>query len=1214
MKLLELQRASAGSGKTYSLAKKFLWYFLTIPVRKDDDTAGPDMMDVDDEEVQNPTAAGVPRRLRTDAEIRDSLSHILAVTFTNKATNEMQQRIVEKLFVLAYPDLRPDKSKAPDYQDEFRAALGVPVAKLTHAARVGLWALLENYSDFHVSTIDSFFQQVLRTFAYETDLNDSFGLELDSDMLSAVSVNATFEDIDTGDSSDEVKFWLNLIMNDGRARGGTSWNIFQSGDKEVGKGFKNAASPYEGIINALKQLDSEEFKQLRDEIEKYFTPDPENPRPRFSEIFRHIDHHYRQKLKEPYDRMMAAARRLKSVDKERDLSVLHRYLSGHIRKALLSRVDRKPGSTDSFAVLKDKVFDDARKKGGIAADLAALVGDDYVEMREAREEWLAILDSAEYMQWKVYRDNMPYMGLLSEVMNKRREWLQNNNAVELAETNTLLVKITENDDAPFIYERLGTQLDHFLIDEFQDTSKLQWVNLKPLLRESLSRGMENLLIGDPKQSIYRFRNADPSLITHAVQAQLAGVFTSGSAPDQNTNWRSDRNVVQFNNDLFTFLADRLTNPATVAAGGLDFRDLYSNVAQNIKREEETGYVEIYFLPPKSSPRKKKGAEAEIEVAQPTGPDELQWTRDRVLELLNRGYAMGDIAILVNKGSEGEAIVASFTEYNAMASDGMPKLEFVSEQSLKVGSALSVQIILNLLETIGKGVNPVVRTGEERDRRGVADWGDVSANYRLFAMRNPNMNPAEALDAMLGGAGDMNAVEGMLAEMQAVTLPALVEGIAATFLTPEMRHNDAPFIAAFQDYVLEFCESHSADIPSFLTWWKKAGIKKSISSPEGMNAINIMTIHKSKGLEFPCVIMPYSTYEFNTSGNGLEWRWVKPQNVFTGGYQLPPYLPVAMTEDVLGTTHAPLYNRYIDMVTMDTLNKLYVGFTRAKNELYVYTKMQKSGADYGFGELLKKHLEVGAETEAHYGHKYEVAPTLIERQKAAEAKKKEQEKQKEKDEKDEKNEKEDAADTSKAVTMTLPEYTARITPDFLKYKKEGEEAEDGATDGATDGAEDEAEIGVAHPREEDPRSEGNLLHAAMERVVVAADVPKAFERLYRRGKIDRRRMLELQEELIGYLDDPDIKERGWFSGDWQVLNERSLIEESRGALCRPDRIMISPEGDAVVVDYKFGDHINVKAYYLQMSEYLRILRETGRYRTVRGYIWYVRRRHIESVWR
>lgn len=219
----------------------------------------------------------------------------------------------------------------------------------------------------------------------------------------------------------------------------------------------------------------------------------------------------------------------------------------------------------------------------------------------------------------------------------------------------------------------------------------------------------------------------------------------------------------------------------------------------------------------------------------------------------------------------------------------------------------------------------------------------------------------------------------------------------------MRRRDAPFIAAFQDIVLEYCESRPSDIASFLQWWERRGIKASISSPEGMDAVNVMTIHKSKGLEFPCVVIPFAQCSFLTAPKGkTEWRWVRPEAVELTGRELPPYLPVDTSSDMEGTSHEREYRTYIDMVTMDSLNKLYVGFTRAVHELYVFCTEGKKSDALSTSVMLRDFMEADAnETRMTAGVPYQHSPV----------KRKQEE----------------------CPVGTVSDYTARVTPDFLRYR-------------------------------------------------------------------------------------------------------------------------------------------------------------------------------------
>lgn len=1125
---MELRRASAGSGKTFNLARKFLWYYLTIAV-EGDHGGGEDW----DEE-------GSPRRLRTDAELRDSLSHILAVTFTNKATGEMQQRIVEKLFLLAFPSVVGNGS--PDYQKDFCDELSISEEQLAHAARVGLYHLLENYSDFKVSTIDSFFQQVLRTFAYEVDLDDSFGLELDSDMLTASALEATFQDIDQAACNSEVFYWLSKMMGGKRGTSG-QWNIFKSVPTETKN--NNGGDPYSAVIGAMNRLESEEFKKIRPQMEEYFEKNPN-----FSALYEHLEAKYSSILREPFVRMQKAAQKLRALGDEAYFKQLHGHIHGHINKALALTFNKKPTNSDNgkFAPAKLDSIEKRRKQFPEEVDAVLPL---YEVFSEAYTEWMAAFSNPDYAHWGAYRDKFPYLGLMSVLLKKRAEYLELNNCVELSETNSLLHQIIGEEDTPFIYERLGSHLNHYLIDEFQDTSDMQWRNLRPLLLESLSRGKENLLIGDAKQSIYRFRNADASLISEKVERQMPSVYTTGSTAGENKNWRSDREIVEFNNDLFMRLAQDLTQEE-----GENFVRLYENVIQATSEKKPKGYVEVRFEEVKS--KKEKGEEEEEEEVDLSIPR-------RINELRSRGYALSDIAILVRKNDQAESVINTLVEYNSTCAEVEETIEFVSEESLKIARARSVQVVLTVLESIGRGTLPEIREEGGEKHSTVADMKDIANSLRMYMMQHPGEDPAKALDSFLASDVDATPVMQMLAEMQAVTLPALVEGVAATFLTQEMRTVDAPYLAAFQDCVLEYCESYSPDIYSFLEWWNRVGKRRSITSPEGVDAVNILTIHKAKGLEYPCVILPFVGGNFGVDGSKSEWRWVEPRMVEPdeGMGELPPFLPVSTDKSIENTEHAGLLREYNDQSAMDNLNIYYVAFTRAVNELYITVHPKNSKTPNSVYNMMRTALEAEGQQEVVFGEKYSVAPTKIKREKEQ--------------------------DTAGEDVKVLTEYSSRITPDFLRYHEE-EVPDVVVVEGIV--------------VDDDPRSEGNLMHAVMERVEMVSDLDRAVMKLYRKGLIPSDRKDAIRDFLYERLSDPAIQELGWFEGKYEVLNERVIVRGGRSER-RPDRIMISPEGDVIVLDYKFGEQDKTGKYMRQVREYVSLLKSTGAYRSVTGYLWYLR---------
>lgn len=1144
---LELHRASAGSGKTYALAKKFIYYFLTV--REENG----------------------PRRLRTRAELSDSLRHILAVTFTNKATNEMQQRIVEKLDALA--NYREGQKKLPDYMKDFAKDLGVTFPEIARVARDAIRILLENYSEFQVSTIDSFFQLVLRTFAYETDLNDSYSIELDSEFLGKIGVDSILSDIEEGKAGEDVRIWINMLMERTRGKGNV-WNIFQKRESKSAD-----ESPYSSLLNAIKRLETEEFKSIRDEMELYFERMTNLP-----ELYDFLRDRYEGALESACNKMKESALRLLEAGVDEGVKDIASFAE-HARKVLNTVYDRVPDykTKDKFTPVDvdgNKAYQGRKAKNPEAYGFAEPL---YREMVGRFTDWLEVMNSRQYRQWKLYDRNFPYLGLMAVSLRKRREYLEENNSVELAETNALLRRIIGEDDAPFIYERLGARLNHFLIDEFQDTSRLQWENLRPLLSESLGRGNENLLIGDAKQSIYRFRNADPSLIVHRVEDEFDGVRTLGNVPAENTNWRSDRMIVDFNNRLFQFLSDSIANALEGEENRMDFRNLYENVVQKINAEGNHGYVQIEYIPKETTAALEKVSASTDEEIDSKGVI-LRRSVDLVNELLGRGYRMGDIAFLVVRNEEGEALINAFTEYNAGCAEGDRKIEFISEQSLKVAAAPSVKLIETTLETIGRGSDPEVREGDAGKRMGVADWQEIRSNFQVFSIRHGELSTPDKIATFLKSGADTDAIADMLAGMQAVTLPALVEGIVATFLTEGMRRTDAPFISAFQDIVLEYCESHPSDIGSFLKWWEPRKNRASISSPEGTDAVRVMTIHKSKGLEFPCVVLPFADAEFlSEKGGKREWRWVKPQLLDPGEFELPPYMPVTADDKMVGTTHEPLYRESIDLVTMDTLNLLYVGCTRAVNELYIFCRKFDRPALKGairFGDLLRDFMEAGMDDLLlTYGRK-------------------EEERREERKKEDKVEKEEGTADlVEKEETREMHDYNSRVRLDFLKCREEDVPTVKDAGDVAGD------------EEDTDPRSEGNLMHGVMEYVKVAEDLAGAVRKMVIKGLMTRDKGTEVEAFLRRRIMDEKVKE--WFDGSARVVNERVLIMGKK--VRRPDRILIYPGNRAVVVDYKFG-HSNKKKdeYSRQVKEYVDGLKATGRFISVKGYLWYVAEDRIDFV--
>ncbi len=897
--MLTRQLASAGSGKTYTLARQFIWLFITVPSGE-----------------RTHSRSEQPRRLRTRPELSDSLRHILAITFTNKATGEMKQRIISKLAALAgFRSGMPTGSI--DYLDDFSSALGVSPEEIARVSTEALDILLNDFSDFQVSTIDSFFQQVMRTFTYEAELPDNFQLELDSNYIAGLGLDSALTDLNTNRSSENFRYWTKLLVDTEVNRSG-SWNLFSPGRRTL----------YTKVLSMLKTMESESFKENLRQLNKYFdTIDgigDQSRGGRLAEIHALYDSIYLLPLKEYASKVRALARRALDLIATRDVEVskMAQYLHGRIVK--LAALNWKTGTDGKFT--GENFMVETVMKKGIQSDpdLVETVN----ELGVAYDSFLTRFSDPAVRSWMVYSKSIRQLAVTWEIKKKTDELMLDANSIRLSDTNTILNTIIGDDETPFIYERIGSRLDHFLIDEFQDTSRLQWENTLPLLHESDSRGCENLIIGDPKQSIYRFRNADSSLITGAVRDEFPDLHDAGKDPKKNTNWRSSLNIVRFNNFLFHSLASL----------GMDYSDSYGDVIQYSTKDPATpeGLVRMRFY------RQSDEADAAFSDGDENG-DEVTYPSyfkeiPRIInDLRERGYRQRDIAILVGTHRVGTQVIDALLDFNSTidtsAPDAPDPIRFVSEDSLKVTNAGGVRIVIEALMSIN-GSTPFTRmpVGGFPEEAPLPEGDDVLRKdpleeYGIFAT-NCHTMVSDDLRRMLAG-------------MSVVTLPALVEQIIATFVPWGIRKAEAPFLAALQDTVIEFCESHQPDIATFLKWWAKHGDSLTISSPESTDAVQVVTVHSSKGLEFGAVIIPDANYRFETSPLKIETVWLRPKLPPQPDAALPPCLPVELTKEVEGTYHEDELVKNRKEVATDKLNAAYVAFTRAKYELYTLCEIPKT---------------------------------------------------------------------------------------------------------------------------------------------------------------------------------------------------------------------------------------------------------------------------------
>ena len=1143
--MLQLQRASAGSGKTYTLTKIYIRNFLAKKVNN-------------------------RYRLRTEPEMRAVHGRILAITFTNKATNEMKQRIVTALANLA--GLYSQDDEKIDYLSDFIEEFSATKEQVQQAALLGLNILLHGYSDFQISTIDAFFQSILRTLAVETDRNESYQIELDDKYLSQVGVDMTLSEVNdnTDRKKSYAKFWIQSLILD-MLRDGEGWNPFK----------KSKNGLYAELVNFTNLFHSEVFKEnVEAELMEYLTSDVDYMKV-YSKLKKsHKDCH--EEYKEAYSESRTAI--LEMLKNEGcDFNSLNSDYGGLWRRQSDSDFSDVPIGKVKFGFGKSimslegvdeedgvVLLKDYKEKADALQGLAYML----CEHRDLMLEW-EILDRF----WSATNGKLYYLGLIKSIKENIRQFREENNIIPLSETNRILQGIINEDDAPFIYERVGTYINYYLIDEFQDTSRLQWSNLCPLVSESLSHeeDYDNLIIGDVKQSIYRFRNAEPMLIQNDVPERF-NCEIRGESVDENTNWRSNREIVKFNNSFFHRIAHTLDCERGADKSDstrLKISSLYSNAIQKIKNIDKPGYVEVNFMGHNANAYDEMG--------------------DLVHRLLDKGYAQKDIAFLVSNGDHGVALIDALMAYNADEKNaGKTPISVISEESLKISSSSAVKLVVAVLQLIVKGnAKKGVKTDDRRNSK--VEMDEFISSYNYIYCNNPDLSATEIIERYFSDDSNID-VSDILKEVHTVALPALVENIIIKVVPEKLRQSDVAFLAAFQDEVLEYCQMYPADIASFVRWWNDTGAKKSsISSPEDTDAVQIMTIHKSKGLEFKCVIIPYADWSLDVTKPSTIWVRPKlPDNVEISG--MPPYLPIGMNNALKDTLYNDDYEQEFDRIVVDQLNKTYVAFTRAVNELYIYAQSTKKAESTLIGDYLKRIVPQMYDTKLL--DPSEIEFTVKENDIIID-------------------------DSGELLTYRM----GGVTPeDVKKIKDKSDESESDdkekiadyhvntktellVTDSEKD-AEDDNEVrsdNASEKESKESRRRGRLLHSIMEQVIVADDLPAAIRRMKIAGRLKGNDADEVEAFLKAKMADEKVAK--WFDKDLDVITERTILcsdDKNR----RPDRIVVSKEGDLEVIDYKFGEQLNDNYNTQQVRRYIKLLREikaedgSPKYRSVRGYLWYV----------
>ena len=1013
--MIQILKASAGSGKTYNLAREYIRLLLT---KKD------------------------PQAYR----------HILAVTFTNKATDEMKRRILAELHVLAV------NPQASPYYGDFVPAVFPTAGDLQKRASSQLGGILHDYSSFAVSTIDKFFQQTLRAFSREIGQFASYQVELDKAALVEESVDRILDGLTEEDRG--LLGWLTENVKAG-LESGNRFNL-EPPLKEMAKNLKSmdyAEAVRSHNIDEDTAYAKDHLKEIRQGCAVLADAFVKDVRAAAQAALDVLDRHG----VDPADSNRGF---MKALYGFRDLGP-----RDAVGAPTASFMDKAADSSKWFAKAKDKFR--LELEGDLEGPLNAfcdLFGARYRQYRTA-----GIIAGQAYT-----------LGIAGELRKAFEEVQREKNVISIEDSNTILKGIIDGSDAPFVYEKLGVRFEDFLLDEFQDTSTVQWENFRPLLLNSEAGGFDNLVVGDVKQSIYRWRGSDWHLLDSGVRVD----FRLGKDVEKvlDGNYRTCRAIVEFNNAFFPYAAAQMDG----LLGGDEISRIYHDVEQKVCfKDPAEGSVDIRFC---------DGDEAEMEEIVAS-----------VRAVFDAGGLPGDISILVRGNQEGSEIAA------ALVAEGIP---VVSDDSLFVKSSVTVRRLVSQLSLV--------------DSPDTGEYASVAG----FLARSMDIRIPDHYHSLT------DLAESLLRDLHDAD--------------PETFDAEVPYIQSFMDSLLDWTASRGNDLSAFLREWNDADPK--IASPETGSSVRVMTVHKSKGLEFPYVIFPFAEDVFLYKRSSY---WCRPD---VDGTPLETFADGVYHVELSGSSESTLfakdYLRERTLQYIDNINVFYVALTRAKYGLKII-------ANTPSGKVLDA-VRSGS---------------------AADWK--------------------DLSQILYGFVGTL-DYHTRTMYDFRSLKRDTGPAapleagypsfpagERGRLKFSRDAADYFGPDGLVGP-DASNRLRGLVLHDVLASVTVPGDLPHAVDRAVASGELpaaDRDRTLRFLEAEI-----TSVAARGWFAESGvQVLNEAPLLGPD-GLEVRPDRVVLRSDGSAAIIDYKFGQP--EKKYLEQVRGYMDLYRSLG-HSPVTGTLWYIR---------
>ncbi|MCG9910538.1 MAG: UvrD-helicase domain-containing protein [Flavobacteriales bacterium] len=1065
MSVLHIYRASAGSGKTFTLTRRYL-----------------------EKALENPA----------------EFSAIAALTFTNKATAEMKARIFSTLIKLA-------SGEPTEHSEYLLQKVAESPTDLIFRSDMLLRHILKDYRDFTVTTLDKFFQRILRSFAREINVDTGFEPELDYERVMDEIVLQLTEELKPGMPLTEwITEYLTDKIEEGKSRDfrsvikGLGMKIFDESFRAIAHELEAVDDTY-ATVGAFKA----DLRGRRTELENSLS-EIGNRALSLMEQHNLLPEDFKGGSKSPFKNFQIWA----------------------------DGVLKEP--TNTFLNLLDNeenwVTKTSNRKTEISAVFASGLNECVREICIFFEEKAGL-----YYSLQAAERNLFVFGIFSELIKKLEAYREENNVLMLADAVDLLRNLTGMDDATFVYEKTGSRYNTYLLDEFQDTSAFQWDCTAPLIHNSLSEGHDNLMVGDPKQSIYRWRGGDRELINSKVPAK----FPSHEIHTLNTNWRSRREIIRFNNTVFSLLlsevekhitAEFQSNPEVMHSLDL-LTKTYQDVTQKWSGKKDGGYVHMRFL------------------AKPTGDEELEEEPDvetevvaLVKSLQDRGFRARDIAILVRKNAEAKQAADILHEARRAEPDSPYVFDVISDEA----SYLSNSSVLNFLIGLGKFlVNP---------EDAVNNAGVILEYNTLF----PSQIRFEDL-LMEGFSGNRlrmllpKAFAEQESGLSRMAPGPLFDSLLKIFEL-DTRESEFSYMAAFRDLVTDYSYRYEADLAGFLNYWEEKGSRQSVKAPEEADAIRIMTFHKCKGLEFEAVIIPF----FNEATDHKAFHevplWVKSSEA---PFNQLPYIPVTYGKKLADTAFAAEYIQERMEAISDALNLTYVAFTRAKSEMHILgIKPDESSNVSHFSNLsyllyqtavMRPEISQGEdftniyfEDESGISLKSGAPVQFIP---------------------------EDKSEDKSIEKINLPHYYITHPGNRLKLR---------------------VSENVAHYSDE--RRKGIAMHEILSRLKHAEELETLIQGLTHGGVLPESDSRDLLESMQKLLQDETVQKL--FSPKAIIKTEAALITPGV-SLKIPDRMALLNE-EVIVGDFKTGKEDT--KHVLQIKDYMQVLHAMG-YKNITGVLLY-----------